>query len=126
MFDQLLMPIRRFELWIVALHIRLTVIGGADFRKDQEPAVFWAIPQEIDGVAEDSTAEVPVPKVKTAIRTGEVKWRLIAASVLLGQVVHGDSSPSESVPLSSHRDAHLLYSIVGPSRQFRESQFSLV
>jgi hypothetical protein len=73
MFDQRLMPIRRFELWRVALHSRLTVIGGADFRKDQEPAVFWAIPQEIDGVAEDSTAEVPVPKVKTGIRTGKNK-----------------------------------------------------
>jgi hypothetical protein len=73
MFDQLLMPIRRFDRWLVALHSRLTVIGGADFRKDQEPAVFWAIPQERDGVAEDSTAEIPGPNVKTGIRSGKDK-----------------------------------------------------
>ena len=31
----------------------------------------------------------------------------------LNEVVHGDSSPSESVPLSSHRAAHILYYMVG-------------
>jgi len=73
MFNQLFMHIRRFEMWTGALHSRLTIIVGADFRNDQEPALFWARQRGIDGVAEDSTAEVPVPKVKTAIRPGRDK-----------------------------------------------------
>jgi hypothetical protein len=73
MFNQLFMQRRRCERWRVASHSRLTIIVGADFRQDQEPALFWAMPRGIDGVAEDSPAEVPVPKVKTEIRTGRDK-----------------------------------------------------
>jgi hypothetical protein len=64
MFNQLFMQIRRCERWRVALHSRLTIIVGADFRQDHEPALFWALPRRIDGVTEDSPAEVPGPKVK--------------------------------------------------------------
>jgi hypothetical protein len=70
MFNQLFMQRRRGERWRVALHSRLTIIVGADFRQAHEPALFWVMPRGIDGVAEKSPAEVPVPKVKTDIRTG--------------------------------------------------------
>jgi hypothetical protein len=67
MLHELLMHICGFEAWIVASHTHLTTTRGCDFPELPEPVLFYLIPRLAEGRARHFSAELPVPKVKTAI-----------------------------------------------------------
>ena len=65
-FDQILMGIGRAKAWIIPFH-RLPGGGPENFSKEQEPEIIRVKVGERDHQTGDSTAVVPVPKVKTEI-----------------------------------------------------------